>query len=115
MLGKLEDCMQLLVDSNQIPEAATNKVSEIVALWRKDLKKVNSVILTVCTLGTFMIVSRVDEIKYGCLEAFANKEAELNELRRSREYIILSTVDVDGATDSLGVHYIPLYPTLSEP
>ncbi|XP_076921616.1 coatomer subunit beta'-1-like [Bidens hawaiensis] len=48
MLGKLEDCLQLLVDSNRIPEAALmarsylpSKVSEIVALWRKDLNKVN--------------------------------------------------------------------------
>eukprot|EP00249_Psilotum_nudum_P021933 c28306_g1_i1 orf=1196-3937(-) len=48
LLGKLEDCVQLLVDSNRIPEAAfmaraylPSKVSEIVALWRNDLKKVN--------------------------------------------------------------------------
>ncbi|XP_071733464.1 coatomer subunit beta'-2-like [Rutidosis leptorrhynchoides] len=48
MLGKLEDCLQLLVDSNRIPEAALmarsylpSKVSEIVALWRKNLNKVN--------------------------------------------------------------------------
>ncbi|KAL6495891.1 hypothetical protein OROGR_030454 [Orobanche gracilis] len=48
MLGKLEDCIQLLVDSNRIPEAALmarsylpSKVSEIVALWRKDLNKIN--------------------------------------------------------------------------
>ncbi|KAE8680785.1 Coatomer subunit beta'-2 [Hibiscus syriacus] len=48
MLGKLEDCLQLLVESNRIPEAALmarsylpNKVSEIVAIWRKDLIKVN--------------------------------------------------------------------------
>ena len=48
MLGKLEDCLQLLVESNRIPEAALmarsylpSKVSEIVAIWRKDLSKVN--------------------------------------------------------------------------
>ncbi|GFZ04144.1 coatomer, beta' subunit [Actinidia rufa] len=48
MLGKLEECLQLLVDSNRIPEAALmarsylpSKVSEIVAIWRKDLNKVN--------------------------------------------------------------------------
>ncbi|CAI8601205.1 unnamed protein product [Vicia faba] len=48
MLGKLEDCLQLLVESNRIPEAALmarsylpSKVSEIVAIWRKDLGKVN--------------------------------------------------------------------------
>ncbi|KAH9714547.1 Coatomer subunit beta'-2 [Citrus sinensis] len=48
MLGKLEDCLQLLVESNRIPEAALmarsylpSKVSEIVAIWRKDLQKVN--------------------------------------------------------------------------
>ncbi|KAL3840909.1 hypothetical protein ACJIZ3_025500 [Penstemon smallii] len=48
MLGKLEDCLQLLVESNRIPEAALmarsylpSKVSEIVALWRKDLNKIN--------------------------------------------------------------------------
>uniref|UniRef100_A0A0D3BML7 Uncharacterized protein n=1 Tax=Brassica oleracea var. oleracea TaxID=109376 RepID=A0A0D3BML7_BRAOL len=49
MLGKLEDCLDLLVESNRIPEAALmarsylpSKVSEIVALWRKDLSKINS-------------------------------------------------------------------------
>lgn len=48
MLGQLEDCLQLLVDSNRIPEAAfmaraylPSKVSEIVKLWRTDLKKIN--------------------------------------------------------------------------
>lgn len=48
MLGKVEECLQLLIDSNRIPEAALmarsylpSKVSEIVALWRKDLNKVN--------------------------------------------------------------------------
>ncbi|GMH15955.1 hypothetical protein Nepgr_017796 [Nepenthes gracilis] len=48
MLAKLEDCLQLLVDSNRIPEAALfarsylpSKVSEIIAIWRKDLSKVN--------------------------------------------------------------------------
>ncbi|KAI3928793.1 hypothetical protein MKW98_024394 [Papaver atlanticum] len=48
MLGKLEECLQLLVDSHRIPEAALmarsylpSKVSEIVALWRKDLNKIN--------------------------------------------------------------------------
>ncbi|KAG5537652.1 hypothetical protein RHGRI_024936 [Rhododendron griersonianum] len=56
MLGKLEECIQLLIDRwyfsfvpfNRIPEAALmarsylpSKVSEIVAIWRKDLNKVN--------------------------------------------------------------------------
>uniref|UniRef100_A0A0D6QW38 Coatomer subunit beta' n=1 Tax=Araucaria cunninghamii TaxID=56994 RepID=A0A0D6QW38_ARACU len=48
MLGKLEECIQLLVDSNRIPEAALmarsylpSKVSEIVSIWRDDLSKVN--------------------------------------------------------------------------
>ncbi|KAI6671932.1 hypothetical protein NL676_006817 [Syzygium grande] len=48
MLGKLEDCLQLLVDTDRIPEAALmarsylpSKVSEITAIWRKDLHKVN--------------------------------------------------------------------------
>ncbi|KAJ7569395.1 hypothetical protein O6H91_01G111000 [Diphasiastrum complanatum] len=48
LLGKLEECIQLLVDSNRIPEAAfmartylPSKVSEIVLLWRNDLKKIN--------------------------------------------------------------------------
>ncbi|CAD6336442.1 unnamed protein product [Miscanthus lutarioriparius] len=49
MLGKLEECLQLLVDSNRIPEAALmarsylpSKVSDIVSIWKKDLQKVNS-------------------------------------------------------------------------
>lgn len=48
MLGQLEECLQLLVDSNRIPEAAfmaraylPSKVSEIVKLWHNDLKKIN--------------------------------------------------------------------------
>ncbi|GFZ11808.1 coatomer, beta' subunit [Actinidia rufa] len=48
LLGKVEECLQLLVDSNRIPEAALmarsylpSKVSDIVASWRKDLNKVN--------------------------------------------------------------------------
>ncbi|TQE04442.1 hypothetical protein C1H46_009962 [Malus baccata] len=48
MLGRLEECLELLVESNRIPEAALmarsylpGKVSEIVAIWRKDLSKVN--------------------------------------------------------------------------
>ncbi|XP_060958893.1 coatomer subunit beta'-1 [Cannabis sativa] len=48
MLGKLEECIQLLIDSNRIPEAALmarsylpSKVSEIVTIWRDDLNKVN--------------------------------------------------------------------------
>ncbi|KAL5671014.1 hypothetical protein ACJX0J_015320, partial [Zea mays] len=48
MLGKVEDCIQLLVDSNCIPEAALlarsylpSKVPEIVAIWRDDLSKIN--------------------------------------------------------------------------
>jgi len=49
MLGKLEECLQLLIESNRIPEAALmarsylpSKVPEIVALWKKDLQKINS-------------------------------------------------------------------------
>ncbi|KAL9268556.1 Coatomer subunit beta'-2-like protein [Drosera capensis] len=48
LLGKLEECLQLLVDSNRIPEAAfmarsylPSRVSEVVELWRKDLSKIN--------------------------------------------------------------------------
>ncbi|KAF3775944.1 Coatomer subunit beta'-2 [Nymphaea thermarum] len=48
ILGRLEECLQLLVESNRIPEAALmarsylpSKVSEIVSLWRNDLNKVN--------------------------------------------------------------------------
>ncbi|XP_019248066.1 PREDICTED: coatomer subunit beta'-2-like [Nicotiana attenuata] len=48
LLGKVDQCVQLLVDSNRIPEAAfmarsylPSKVSEIVAIWKKDLNKVN--------------------------------------------------------------------------
>ncbi|KAJ9688486.1 hypothetical protein PVL29_014246 [Vitis rotundifolia] len=48
MLGKLEECLQLLVESNRIPEAALmarsylpSKVSEIITIWRNDLNKVS--------------------------------------------------------------------------
>ncbi|KAF6173183.1 hypothetical protein GIB67_028481, partial [Kingdonia uniflora] len=43
MLGNLEECLQLLVDSNRIPEPALmarsylpSKVSDIVAIWKKE-------------------------------------------------------------------------------
>ncbi|RHN58306.1 putative transcription factor WD40-like family [Medicago truncatula] len=48
MLGKREDCRQLLEESNQNPEAILmgrsylpSKVSELLEKWRKDLSKVN--------------------------------------------------------------------------
>ncbi|XP_031093102.1 coatomer subunit beta'-1-like [Ipomoea triloba] len=48
LLGKVEECIQLLIDSNRLPEAAfmarsylPSKVSEIVEIWRKDLNKIN--------------------------------------------------------------------------
>ncbi|KAJ6801963.1 coatomer subunit beta'-1-like isoform X2 [Iris pallida] len=48
LLGKVEECLQLLVESNRIPEAALlarsylpSKVSDIVAIWKNDLNKVN--------------------------------------------------------------------------
>ncbi|XP_020597298.1 coatomer subunit beta'-1-like [Phalaenopsis equestris] len=48
MLGKLEECIWLLIESNRIPEAALmarsylpSKVSEIVEIWKNDLNKVN--------------------------------------------------------------------------
>ncbi|CAM6121486.1 unnamed protein product [Calypogeia fissa] len=48
LLQKLEACIQLLVESNRIPEAAffartylPSEVSRVVGLWRNDLKKIN--------------------------------------------------------------------------
>ncbi|KAG0606269.1 hypothetical protein M758_9G127200 [Ceratodon purpureus] len=48
LLGKVEECIELLIESNRIPEAAfmartylPSQVSRIVALWRNDLKKIN--------------------------------------------------------------------------
>ncbi|KAJ6808352.1 coatomer subunit beta'-1-like isoform X2 [Iris pallida] len=48
LLGEVEDCLQLLLESNRIPEAALlarsylpSKVSDIVAIWKNDLNKVN--------------------------------------------------------------------------
>jgi coatomer subunit beta' len=48
LLGKVEECVELLIESNRIPEAAfmartylPSQVSRIVALWRNDLKKIN--------------------------------------------------------------------------
>ncbi|KAH9566824.1 hypothetical protein CY35_04G149400 [Sphagnum magellanicum] len=48
LLGEVEACIQLLVDSNRIPEAAfmartylPSQVSNIVTLWCDDLKKIN--------------------------------------------------------------------------
>eukprot|EP00899_Mesostigma_viride_P001865 jgi/Mesvir1/1167/Mv17669-RA.1 len=49
LLQRIEDCVDLLVESNRIPEAAflartylPSRVSAVVALWRKDLQKVNA-------------------------------------------------------------------------
>ncbi|XP_024389865.1 coatomer subunit beta'-1 [Physcomitrium patens] len=48
LLGKVEECIDLLIESNRIPEAAfmartyaPSHVSRIVSLWRNDLKKIN--------------------------------------------------------------------------
>ena len=48
MLGQLEKCLQVLLDSKRIPEAAffartylPSEISRIVELWREELSKVN--------------------------------------------------------------------------
>ena len=48
MLGELEKCLQVLLDSKRIPEAAffartylPSEISRIVELWRAELSKVN--------------------------------------------------------------------------
>lgn len=42
MLGKLEECIQLLVDNKRIPEAAfIARFQKLSLFWRNDLKKVN--------------------------------------------------------------------------
>eukprot|EP00741_Cyanophora_paradoxa_P015643 tig00020903_g15100.t1 len=48
LLGKLEDCLELLIATNRIPEAAfmartyaPSQVSRIVKLWKEDLSKIN--------------------------------------------------------------------------
>jgi coatomer subunit beta' len=47
-LGKLEDCLELLIDTNRLPEAAffartylPSQVSRVVGLWREELRKKN--------------------------------------------------------------------------
>merc|ERR1712098_752489 len=52
MLGQLEKCLQILLDSNRIPEAAffartylPSEISRIVELWREQLSKVNENLL----------------------------------------------------------------------
>lgn len=48
VLGKLEECLQLLIDTNRLPEAAffartylPSQISRVVALWKDELKKTN--------------------------------------------------------------------------
>lgn len=48
-LGKLEDCLELLINTNRLPEAAffartylPSQTSKVVGLWRESLSKVNS-------------------------------------------------------------------------
>jgi coatomer subunit beta' len=48
VLGKLEECLKLLIDTNRLPEAAffartylPSQVSNVVKLWREELKKSN--------------------------------------------------------------------------
>ncbi|MFQ6639063.1 hypothetical protein Gotur_015751 [Gossypium turneri] len=64
MLGKLEDCLQLLVESNRISEAALmarsylpSKVSEIVAIWRRDLNKVSCPYLFLCFFYALFLIT----------------------------------------------------------
>ncbi|GJS28733.1 coatomer subunit beta'-2-like protein [Tanacetum coccineum] len=57
----------------------------------------------------------VYEIKDGCPEALAKKEAKLDKQTRSHKIWILSTMDADGATDVLGIRYAPPDPNLPEP
>jgi coatomer subunit beta' len=47
-LGRLEDCLQLLIDTNRLPEAAffartylPSQISRVVSLWREELRKKN--------------------------------------------------------------------------
>ncbi len=49
VLGKLEECLQLLIETNRLPEAAffartylPSQVCRVVELWREELKKTNS-------------------------------------------------------------------------
>lgn len=49
MLGKLDECLDMLIESGRIPEAAfmartylPSRVPDIVKLWREDVKKVNT-------------------------------------------------------------------------
>lgn len=49
VLGKLDECLQLLIDTNRLPEAAffartymPSKMSSIVNLWRDELQKTNA-------------------------------------------------------------------------
>jgi len=48
VLGKLDDCLQLLIDTNRLPEAAffartylPSQITKVVELWREELKKTN--------------------------------------------------------------------------
>ena len=48
MLGDLDKCLQILLDSNRIPEAAffartylPSEISRIVEMWKEQLSKVN--------------------------------------------------------------------------
>ena len=48
VLGKLDECLQLLIDTNRLPEAAffartylPSEISRVVTLWKEELKKTN--------------------------------------------------------------------------
>jgi coatomer subunit beta' len=48
VLGRLDECLQLLIDTNRLPEAAffartylPSQISRVVGLWREELKKTN--------------------------------------------------------------------------
>lgn len=48
VLGKLDECLQLLIETNRLPEAAffartymPSKISTVVELWREELRKTN--------------------------------------------------------------------------
>lgn len=48
VLGRLDECLQLLIDTNRLPEAAffartymPSQISRVVKLWKDELKKTN--------------------------------------------------------------------------
>ena len=98
MLKDIDGCLDLLIETNRIPEAAfmartyaPSRVSEIIALWKDDLRKVNKKAAEALADPTGHL-----ELFEGFDEALVSEErarAEANQLKDARAYVSSAAVE----------------------